>query len=162
MAQLLQVKGLSELQKLLDTLPAKVEANILRGALRAGMKPVLEEARENAARDTGEMADGLKVGTKKKGVQVVASIAAKGPHGFLAPFVEFGTAGHTIPGPLVIGGVTIRAVDHPGARAKPFMRPALDARAQDAVLAAGEYMKQRLAKKEGLDTSHIMLEGDEE
>lgn len=42
------------------------------------------------------------------------------------------------------------------------MRPALDSNITAAVVAAGNYVKSRLATKQGLDTSHIMVEGDEE
>ena len=41
------------------------------------------------------------------------------------------------------------------------MRPALDSQATRAVVAAGEYIKRRLATKHGLDTSGVMIEGDE-
>jgi hypothetical protein len=41
------------------------------------------------------------------------------------------------------------------------MRPALDAQASAAVVAAAEYMKDRLATKHGLDTSDVVIEGDE-
>ena len=58
-------------------------------------------------------------------------------------------------------GVFSKKIEHPGARAKPFMRPALDAQATNAVIAAAEYMKKRLSDKHSLDTSHIMIDGDE-
>jgi len=51
-------------------------------------------------------------------------------------------------------------VQHPGSRPKPFMRPALDGRAQDAVVAAAQYMKRRLATKNGLDTSSVEIEAE--
>ena|SRR3990167_615674 len=161
MADFAHVKGLSELQKLLDTLPAKIEANIMRGALRSGMKEVLAEAQRNVASDTGELRDGLKIGTKTKGGRVSASIKAKGRHGYIAPWIEFGTQPHFIPGPLKIGDNWVANADHPGISPRPFMRPALDSMAQSAVIAAAEYIKKRLTKKEGLDTSYIMIEGDE-
>jgi hypothetical protein len=41
------------------------------------------------------------------------------------------------------------------------MRPALDQQAQAAVIATAEYMKNRLATKEGLDTADIVIAGDE-
>ena len=42
----IRVKGLAELQDFLDKLPQKIETNIMRGALRAGAKPVLEAAKK--------------------------------------------------------------------------------------------------------------------
>lgn len=160
------VKGLSELQKFLDTLTPKLEANIMRGALRAGMKEVLPVAKQNINSVSGELAKGLKISTRieRKNKRVVAKIKATGPHAFVAHFVEFGTKPHTITakeGSLQIdqnfvGG----SVEHPGAKRKPFLRPALDQKATSAVVATGEYIKKRLTKH-GLDTSHITVEGDE-
>lgn len=161
MTDLVNVKGLDELQKLLDTLPSKMEANVMRGALRAGMKPVLESARSNVRKRSGKLAEGLKIGTRKRGYQMVSRLQAKGEHGYLAPWIEYGTSPHIIKGPLRFGKRWYRNVRHPGARPYPFMRPALDSRKGAALRATGEYIKRRLARKHGIDTSHINLEGDE-
>ena len=40
MADSVHVKGLDALQKLLDTLPVKLEKNVMRGGLRAGMNVI--------------------------------------------------------------------------------------------------------------------------
>jgi HK97 gp10 family phage protein len=163
--KLTNVKGLDELQLLLNQVPAKLEANVMRGALRAGMKEVLVEVRANVPVESGQLREGLKIGTKKKFSMVIATIKATGKHSFVAPFIEFGTARHAITGkdgrPLFFGGLFVGSVDHPGARAKPFMRPALDSKAGAALIATAEYIKNRLATKHGLDTSHIEIEGDE-
>lgn len=158
------VTGLAELQKFLDTLPAKVEKNVLRGALRAGMKVVQPVAKANVHSVSGLLAAGLKLGTRARGGTVTARLIAKGPHGYLARWVEYGTKAHNISakkGWLSFMGIFVKSVAHPGARPRPFLRPALDSQAQDAVIAAAEYMKKRLATKEGLDTSDVMIEGDE-
>ena len=42
----IEVKGLAELQKLLDELPARIEANVVRGGLRAAAKEPLPMAYE--------------------------------------------------------------------------------------------------------------------
>ena len=42
------------------------------------------------------------------------------------------------------------------------MRPAIDSQAQNAILAAGEYIKKRLSTKHGLDTAEIEIGIDEE
>lgn len=159
------VKGLDALQKFLDQLPAKVEKNVLRGALRAGMKTVLPVAKQNVHSVSGQLAAGLKLGTRARGGQVVAYIKASGPHGFLAKWIEFGTRAHNIAakqdGWLSFGGIFAKSVAHPGARARPFLRPALDQQAQAAVTAAAQYMKARLQSKHGIDTSDVVIEGDE-
>lgn len=161
----IHVTGLADLQKMLDTLPAKIERNLMRGALRAGMNVVKPAAAAGVNSISGELARGLKVGTRAKGGVVYATLKAGGKHGYIARWVEYGTAAHTITAKdrkaLSLGGVLFQSVQHPGARPKPFMRPALDQRANAAVVAAAEYMKERLATKQGLDTSHITIEGDE-
>jgi HK97 gp10 family phage protein len=204
MSELVHVKGLDELQKLLDTLPAKIERNIMRGALRKGATVLKNAAVENISSHSGDLAKSLKVFTKIKGGTVMARIVAghgfgkKGmPAGNLPRWVEFGTQPHwikvdesSIPGRFMRGRggrepeyrkYSLRTVNrmaargslrigtnfigqsvaHPGATPKPFLRPALDAHASDAVEAAGEYIKNRLATKEGLDTADIVIEGDE-
>jgi HK97 gp10 family phage protein len=159
------VKGLAELQKFLDQLPAKMEKNVVRGSLRAGMKEILPVAKQNCSKVSGLLADGLKLSTSSRGGKVTASIKAKGKHGFIAPWVEYGTKAHNIAakknGFLSFGGIFAKSVDHPGAKPHPFLRPALDQQAQSAVIAAAEYMKNRLATKEGLDTSDIEIGVDE-
>lgn len=157
-----KVTGLAELQKMLDSLPAKLEANVMRGALRAGMKVVMEDVKNNAPVDSGELKSGLKIGTKSRRGLVTASIKATGKHGYLAPFIEFGTRPHSIKkGAKLSSGKYQDGVLNPGLSPKPFMRPALDSQANAAVIATGNYIKARLSKKHGLDTSHIMVEGDE-
>ena len=162
----IKVKGLAELQTFLDQLPAKMEANVLRGALRAGAKPLLAAAK--AAAPVGEpsetnrnryklyagaLRDSIRISGRidKRDGKVTASVKAggktkTGADVFYAHMVEFGTKPH------VIGDGT-----HPGVQAKPFMRPALDAQSQAAVVAAGEYIKKRLSSKHGLDTADIEI-----
>lgn len=199
MAQVV-VKGLSDLNKFLQELPAKVEANVLRGALYAGAKVVRDEAKRLApvapptAKNrrlyggrAGALRDSIRAGAMvdKRAGKVMAYIRA-GSHGkgrkakgltdaYYATWVEYGTQAHWIKATytkslalrpnsrassgfakrwvrsLVIGGNFVGpSVRHPGARPKPFMRPALHTKARDAVMAAAVYMRQRLATKHGL------------
>lgn len=159
------VKGLKELNDLLQTLPPKIEKNILRGALRAGMNTVKPVAQSRVHSVSGELAKGLKVGTRARGGTVTSSLKATGPHRSLAHLVEFGTKAHAIEakdgGALFFAGSMVKSVQHPGAEPKSFMRVALDAQASASVVAAAGYMKKRLATKHALDTAHITIEGDE-
>ncbi len=41
----INVRGLADLQKFLDQLPAKLETNVMRGALMAGLKPIEQDAK---------------------------------------------------------------------------------------------------------------------
>ncbi len=159
-----KVKGLADLNKFLQQLPAKVEQSVLRGALRAGANVVMAEAKANVPVDSGQLRDGLKVSTNSRRGRVTAKVKATGKHAFIAPWLEYGTAAHKITAKkgkgLFFGGLFVKGVQHPGSRPKPFMRPALDGRAQDAVVAAAQYMKRRLATKNGLDTSSVEIEAE--
>lgn len=191
MEELIPVKGLSQLQRFLDELPVKLEKNVMRGALRAGMNVIKPIAASNVHSISGELAAGLKIGTRARAGRIVANLKATGKHAYVAIWVEFGTSAHLIkvqeaekPINLRLSqrrGVLTRAsmstinrvvlkignkfvgptVSHPGARARKFMRNAIDSQAEAAVVAVAQYIKKRLATKEGLDTSHIMIEGDE-
>lgn len=188
MSGYVHVKGLAELQQLMDQLPAKIEANVMRGAMRAGARVVLAEARQQVPVQDGDLRDSLRVGTRSRGGTVTASV--KTGH-YTARWVEFGTAFHLIKvrpedrpsrttrrgekkyslktinkminrGSLAIGKQFVGpVVSHPGAQAKPYLRPALDSQAQSALLAIGEYIKKRLATKHGVDTGDVVLAAED-
>lgn len=159
------VKGMAELGKFMDELPIKMRANVARGALRAGLGVIKPAAQANIRSVSGELARGLKIGTRTRGSVVVARLRATGKHAFVAGWIEFGTAAHTITAKmrkgLSIGGLFFQSVNHPGARPRPFLRPAVDKQGSAAVVAVAEYVKNRLATKHGIDTAGILIEGDE-
>lgn len=184
MTDLVNVKGLKELQAFLDQLPAKMEANVMRSALRAGAKVILEEAKRNIAVKDGHLRDSLEISTRMRLATATARIKTDL---YYAKWVEYGTAAHLIKmdekdkpmrrtrrglkaysmktinkminrGSLVIGGHFVGpVVSHPGAAPKPFMRPALDSQAQAALVAVGEAIKKRL-NKQGLNASGVDLD----
>lgn len=197
------VKGLSELQKFLDQLPAKLEANVMRGALRSGAKIIEAAAKANVSVSppanktfggyAGALRDSIRVSARiYGGGRVTASIKAGGKNKktgadvFYAKWVEFGTRPHLISVQedekninirrsvkfgrvmkeslttinrrvLKIGNTFIGpTVKHPGSQPRPFMRPALDGQAQNAVVATAEYIKKRLTK-EGLNAADVEI-----
>lgn len=159
---LVHVTGLSDLQKVLNELPAKLEANILRSALREGAKVVYAETVHRAPAKSGALVASLKIGTRLR--RGVATAYVK-TNIFYARFIEYGAAAHEIKPKnhksLFIAGLFREVVEHPGIKPKPFMRTALDVSKTQAVVAAAEAMKTRLATKEGLETGHITIAGDE-
>lgn len=161
MSELVNVRGLSELQAFLDQLPAKMEANIMRAALRQGANVVKAEAMANVPVKSGVLKAGLKVSTKSRRGVVTATVKAGGKHAYLARWIEYGTAAHFIKPKnarsLFFAGLMREGVDHPGSAPKPFLRPALDSQAQAAVMAVGEAIKARLTRQ-GLDASGVELE----
>lgn len=186
------VKGLAELQKFLDSLPAKVEKNIMRGALRAGATVIRNLARSKIHHISGRLAASIRVTTMAKGKTITARIVAGGAKSDIGNrpiWVEYGTRPHLISVQesekpinsnasqraagmvrvsmstinrnlrrvLSIGGKFVGpTVSHPGARPRPFMRPALDQGSQKAVVVSGEFIKARLTK-EGLDASEVKI-----
>lgn len=109
-----KVKGLADLNRFLQQLPAKIEAGVLRGALRAGAEVVADAARANVPVDTGRLRDSIRVSTRLRRGRVIATIKAGGPtkkrigskksggvkvqydNAYYATWVEFGTAAHKI------------------------------------------------------------------
>lgn len=156
----IKVTGLSELQKLLDDLPGNIEKNVVRGGIRAAAKVVLEEAKRLApvggsnlpkGESPGDLRDSIRISMKVKKGLVTASINAGSNKAYYAHMVEFGTAQHFIKPKnrksLFIAGLMKEIVDHPGAKAKPFMRPAIDSKAEEAINAMADYMRDRIAKE---------------
>jgi len=151
------VSGLAELKKALDQLPAKVEANIMRGAMRAGSKVMAEKAKEQVPVDSGDLRNSIRVTTRSRRGQVTATVRAGDKKAYYAHMVEFGTAAHLIPKPsrkkrlkqvvLAFGGSVKSEVQHPGTRPQPFMRPAFDKNTPAALDAFAEYVRKRLAKE---------------
>ncbi len=170
MGDTVHVKGLSDLQAFLDQLAPKLERNVMRGALRAGAtQELLPEAQANlmsvGAVQTGELIAGLKVKTSARGGTVTSSVVSTGKHAYIAKWIEYGVAAHNIAakkgGWLSFGGIFAKVVMHPGFKPRPFLRPALDRSGQAAVVVAGNYIKNRLETKNGIDTSGVTVEGDE-
>jgi HK97 gp10 family phage protein len=154
------IKGLDAVFGQFDQLPPKLAQNVLRGALRAGGKVQLAEARRLAPRETtgphpGALADSLRLSTSVRSGTVRAQVKAGGRLAFWAKFVEFGTAAHlivaSIKKSLFFGGHNEDSVQHPGAKKKPFMRPALDGTFRAALDAVAAYIRKRLTK-EGIET----------
>lgn len=169
-----KIKGVEKLNEFLKTLPAKVQNNISRGMLRSAAKPILQAAKQNCPvgepSETGKIKYKLYAGALRDSIrvsaridnrsgQVIASIKAggkvkrTGADVFYAHMSEFGTKPHA----LSKSG----EINHPGTSPRPFMRPAIDSEAQNAVLAAAEYVRKRLSTKHGLDTADINIEVDE-
>lgn len=98
-----------------------------------------------------------KVYSRSKAIKGAAYRTAKPGGGFeyhapfYAHFVEFGTASHAIAAKtgkgLFVNGQMIHSVNHPGARPKPFMRPAFHSKAQAAVEAMADYMRERIPRE---------------
>lgn len=163
------VRGRDEVKSYIASVPVALENKILRGAARAAAKIVADEAKARSHSDL--VAQSVKISTRQDAPgRVIAKVQTKGPGAYLAPWQEYGTEPHFIKvadadrqgmsvgkvnsavksGAINIGGDFVTGtVLHPGARPHPFMRPALDTKADAAVAAAQGYINVRVAR-EGL------------
>ena len=181
------LKGGKDLAAFLDAFPVRLQKNAVRAALTAAARPIRDQARANAPHESGKLAKAIRTGNPKVNQDgtVSVSIRLKGEHAFLGLFMEFGVAPHLIArteagqGKVAIrkaaegnGVVATRAmkigdefvsgiIHHPGFGDKPFLRPALDAKAGDAIKAFGERMRGYLKGKTGF-TAPAVIEADEE
>ena len=163
MASSVEIRGLAELHKTLQELPAKIERNVLRGGLRAGAKvmeaeaarlcpeglPTLDSVKRGARE--GELKRSIRVTMRASKSTVRAQLKAGNKVAWYAHLVEFGTARHWIKPKsrksLFVAGLFKEVIDHPGARPKPFMRPAFDSKWRAAIDAMAEYIRGRLPKE---------------
>ena len=171
----IRVQGLAELHKALQTLPARIEANIMRGALRAGanvvkatvrnMTPVGPPSATNAKRYGGRrglLRDSTRVSVRYSRGTVTATVGTGGKvkgggDAYYARFVHNGTRRHLIkarkPGGKLklFGSRFVPSVMHPGSRANPWVDRAFRASDRAAIVAVGNYVAQRLRAQHGLD-----------
>lgn len=149
------IRGGRELDQLLQTLPAKMEKNINRAGLRAGAAVLLAEVKQNIPVASGALRDSARITSRARGGSVSVSVKVGSFNAWYAHLVEFGTRPHVITpknpgGALQFGGITTRSAQHPGSRARPFMRPALDTKLPEAIDAITKKIRERLSKQ-GLD-----------
>lgn len=153
MSEDLGIAGGRELDEALKQLPAKLQANIMRAALRAGAAVLRDEARSQVPVRMGVLRKSIRVTASVNVRQgtVKASVKAGGGRAWYWRFVEFGTAAHKISPKaaraLRLAGHVVSNADHPGARANPFMRPAFDAKAAAALAAVAAKIRERLTEQ---------------
>ncbi len=154
--------GVDEAIKNLEEFPVKVEQNVTRGAMRAAAMVVYRYAYPLVPEGTGirhkgasaSLRDTLRVTTGvRDGNQVFASVKIgdrrKGV--FYAAMVLGGTRSHAIRvrhavDLVLFTGIFRKSVQHPGARAQPFMDRAIDATRDAAPEAAFDYAGERIRR----------------
>lgn len=161
MSSYVNIVGGKELGKFLQSLPVKVEKNIMRAALRAGAGVLAKEAKKNVPVDLGDLKRSIRTSSNARKGHVEASAKAGSKKAYYYAFVEFGTAPHLIKAGknktnLVFTSrsgekIKTKQVSHPGAKAKPYMRPAFDTKGDEAVAVVARRIRERLTK-EGINT----------
>lgn len=161
-----RISGGAELSAFLKTFPRKLERSVMRGGLRAGAVVVRDKARELVKDDSGEIRSTIKYRTFANKDRYTAVVETRGSGAYKSVFLEYGTAAHYIQTKLrrsmKIGDDFVgRVISHPGGQAHPFMRPALDIAAADAVKAMADYINRRLQSTRGWDIPEIVVEDDQ-
>jgi HK97 gp10 family phage protein len=180
----ISVKGLKQLDDYLSAFPKNMQKGAYRQGLTAAAKPIRDEARLLAPKRTGKMAKSIKTGSARQNQDGTFSVSIRldGDHDFLGVFHEYGVSPHFIAagdsdmsarlltkaakrgdvtgdvatGALKIGDKFISGgVMHPGHSAHPFMRPALDNKADEAVKAFAEKLRAYIENKTGFDAGAV-------
>lgn len=176
MSKQFPVTGLRELDAYLSALPKNMQTGAYRAGLTAAAAVVRDEARMRAPRKSGKLAKSIRSGSARRNPDGTFSITV-GPrgkeHAFLGLFHEFGVRPHYIArtgkgeGRVAVrkakegtGKINARAmkigddfvsgiISHPGFIARPFLRPALDIRADEAVQAFAQRIRDYIEGKTG-------------
>lgn len=122
----LQVTGLKELLGRLQDMPTKLAIALEKKALKKALDPIYKEAEANLARQTspktGNLARGFITRTKTfKKFYIKAELVNYAPHAHLIEYGHWLKKGRYLQR-------TIRWVEE-----RPFMRPALEAKAEEAI-----------------------------
>ena len=163
---MVSVKGRAGTKAYMRRLPGMIEHRLLRGAARAGIGVIKDEAEDRAISE--DVRGGLRTRVQKGDDKIVATLFVKpGWARSVANWLEYGTSPHFISvdadqsggrsarrvndlakgGTLVINGTPVGGtVFHPGARPHPFMRVSLDLKGRDAVAAAQSYINANASK----------------
>lgn len=116
------IQGAAEVERILKELAPEVASRIGDAGLRAGAKVIATEAKRLVPVDTGKLRDSIAVQVEKKrrdDDERLVVVGFKRPSSAIAHLVEFGTVKMA---------------------ARPFMRPAADAKADEALNAIGRVM----------------------
>lgn len=175
------VAGLRDLDAFLSAFPKNLQKNAIRSGLRQAANQIAEEVKLRAP---GRIGNSVKVGSPRQNEDGTFSIRVyiderKGTIGFAGYFQEFGVAAHLIArtgkgegrvairkakegrgtvkgGVMKIGDDFVSGIiSHPGHAAHPFMRPALDAKAKQAVEAFADQVQIYVHAKTGLLAPYV-------
>jgi len=123
------IKGAADMERVLKALGPNVASRVGDQSLRAGAKVIVAEAKRLVPKDSGDLRDSIVTETERKNKddnERVVLIGFKQPTSGRAHLTEFGTK---------------------NAAAKPFMRPAMDNKAGEALNEMGRVMAQGLTRE---------------
>ncbi|MER2537640.1 MAG: HK97-gp10 family putative phage morphogenesis protein [Azonexus sp.] len=158
--EIVEIAGLSSLNDFLQQLPAKVEQNIMRSAMRKGQnvikKAAARQLESNGSIKTGALKKSIKVSVSARYGKIKATVKAGDSTAFYAHMVEFGHfsrgKGQGLKGGFRSKKAQRAALKASGAKfvaPKPFMRPAFDSNSITAINTVAEAIRARL-EREGI------------
>ena len=122
--------GFEEVEKILEGFPLKLQEKAILNPLRAGARVISKDMKRRVQKRTGELQKSITVATnsrkkRAKNPTDLVQIGFRKPTSRRAHLLEFGTK---------------------FSRAFPFIRPAFDARAGDAIKRIGDQLKALVEK----------------
>jgi HK97 gp10 family phage protein len=125
----LEWRGVKQLETALKELGPKIASRLGDGALRAGARIIVREAKRLAPKRTGELRRSIvvRVSPKRRSNERAVVIGFTKPASRRAHLIEYGTS-HSAP--------------------QPFIRPAMDSKANEALAAMGENLRKGIAREE--------------
>lgn len=137
-----EIKGAKELEATLKELGPKVAVRIGDKALRVGAGVIVKEAKRLAPRRTGQLRKSIVAvkGRDARPEQRTVVVGFKKPGRRYAHLVEFGTS---------------------KAAAKPFLRPALDTKAKEALDKIAEILADGILRQDWRKAIGIIAAGEE-
>lgn len=128
----------ADLKAALKALPDDLRGDVVSEAIQPGAQLVLEAARAGVPRRAGGLAASLFTEESAKGPEGAEwDVGTARQGGFMGLWVELGTGPHEEHGGSYV---------HPGAVARPFLRPALDANQEEVVHLMGEALGAALER----------------
>lgn len=159
----IKIEGDEALQKAIRELPRAVQNKIIRPVLVKASKPVLDGARSAVVKKKGwlKRSLGRKTKTYKRGGVAVIVGARRGmaPDGIepanYAHLVEKGTKPHAVgkgsnSRKSVLGVQAAHGGIHPGAKAQPFLKPALDKNAAAIQATISNGLREGIERETGV------------
>lgn len=153
----LRVEGVKDLDNALKSLSRATQKRVLVRALTKGGELIAEEARALVPVRTGNLRDSIEVSTKlndrqdrvttkesRAEVYVGPRSGGGDPDGYYGHMVEFGTSAGAKGGRNAAGRKVYRT--HPGNPPQPFLRPAFDAKEQQALGAIADELRSAVFK----------------
>lgn len=137
-----EIEGLEELESRLERIGKKVGSKFLRQALSKAATPVVRAAKEKAPSDTGALKQSIGKTTVKGRGKNVASVFV-GPKEKNARALALANAGRSKPIKGIFYGHLVE-LGYGRQAPQPFLRPALDEKAQAAVTIFGRDLKVKI------------------